>query len=240
MTATLPDSAAISWYGKLPGAGDFLQRHFPDSLKRQWSQWFQLGLYHWQKDEADGLAERQFNNAPVWNFVIPPMPGSQQIQMGCLLPGHDSVGRLYPLCALRCISPAQWSSPQLTQAGPWYRELGRTLFNAVRYGYCAEQLERALVDLPPLTAGTDALGAGILEAIGYSDDRQDVLEWTQAAECFSPQRPASFWWTNRSDGFPLYTHVHSGNFTSQLFTLLFSPAGGARPGRHGLYPPMFE
>lgn len=240
MTATQPDSATISWYGKLPGAGDFLQRHFSDSLKRQWSQWFQLGLYHWQKEEAEGLTGRQFNKAPVWNFVIPPMLGNQQIQTGCLLPGHDSVGRQYPLCALRCISPAQWSPRQLALAGPWYQALGRTLFNAVRYGYSAEQLERAFTEMPPPASDADVPGAAILEAIGYDDGRQNTLEWMQAAECFNPQRPSSFWWTNRSDGFPLYTHVHSGNFTSQLFTLLFSPAGGARPGRHGLYPPMFE
>ena len=35
-----------------------------------------------------------------------------------------------------------------------------------------------------------------------------------------------------------YTHVHSGNLTGQLFTLLFDPAG--RESGHGLYPPMFE
>ncbi len=76
--------------------------------------------------------------------------------------------------------------------------------------------------------------------IGYDEDGQSTLGWPQAAECFDPLRQTSYWWTNRCDGYPLYTHVHSGNFTGQLFTLLFDPAGGARPGRHGLYPPMFE
>ena len=80
----------------------------------------------------------------------------------------------------------------------------------------------------------------ILDVIGYDDDGQSTLGWPQAAECFDPLRQTSYWWTNRCDGYPLYTHVHSGNFTGQLFTLLFDPAGGARPGRHGLYPPMFE
>ncbi|MBE3735834.1 type VI secretion system-associated domain-containing protein, partial [Vibrio parahaemolyticus] len=42
---------AISWYGKLPSAGDFLQRRFPDALQRQWSHWFQVGLLNWQKED---------------------------------------------------------------------------------------------------------------------------------------------------------------------------------------------
>lgn len=233
------NSSAISWYGKLPGAGDFLQRRFPDPLKRQWSQWFQVGLFHWQKDNAEHQTARQFNKAPVWNFVIPPMLESQHIQMGCLLPSHDSVGRQYPLCAMRIYSPSQWSSRQLSLAGPDYQQLGRILFNAVRYGYGLEPLEHALNELPPHPVSEDT-GSDILEALGHDNASQNTLEWAQVAQCFDPQRQSSFWWTNRSDGHPLYTHVHSGNFTSQLFTLLFSPAGGARPGRHGLYPPMFE
>ncbi|NQF19531.1 DUF2094 domain-containing protein [Enterobacter hormaechei] len=43
MTNT-PAMNRYSWYGKLPSAGDFLQRRFPDTLQRQWSHWFQVGL----------------------------------------------------------------------------------------------------------------------------------------------------------------------------------------------------
>lgn len=65
----------------------------------------------------------------------------------------------------------------------------------------------------------------ITDVIGYDEDGQSTLGWPQAAECFDPLRQTSYWWTNRCDGYPLYTHVHSGNFTGQLFTLLFDPAG---------------
>lgn len=233
-------SPAISWFGKLPSAGDFLQRRFPDALQRQWSHWFQVGLMNWQKEnERRAAASRRFGNAPAWNFVVPPMLGSQQVQMGCLLPGRDSVGRQYPLCALYACTPAEWSPQFLAQAGDWYRQLGGTLLHAVRNGYSAQQLDQALLAIPyPLLPAEDNR-SDILDVIGY-EDAPVTLSWRQAADCFDPQRQTSFWWTNRSDGFPLYTHVHSGNFTGQLFLLLFDPAGGARPGRHGLYPPMFE
>lgn len=231
--------SAISWYGKLPSAGDFLQRRFPDALQRQWSHWFQVGLMNWQKEEQRG-GERQFSNAPIWNFVVPPMLGGQQVQMGCLLPGRDSVGRQYPLCALMAINPLEWSPRHLAQAGDWYQQLGRTMLHAVRNGYSPEQLDQALLAIPPVQLAEPEARSEILDVIGYEGDGESSIGWQQAAECFDPQRQISFWWTNRSDGYPLYTHVHSGNFTGQLFTLLFEPAGGARPGRHGLYPPMFD
>lgn len=230
---------AISWYGKLPSAGDFLQRRFPDALQRQWSHWFQVGLLNWQEAAQRNDGEQRFGSAPVWNFVVPPMLGGQQVQMGCLLPGRDSVGRQYPICALCAFNPAQWSPQQLALAEEWYRQLGRTLLHAVRNGYSVNQLDEALLSIPAPQLPSQEQRSDILDVIGY-DDAPATLSWRQAADCFDPQRQTSFWWTNRSDGYPLYTHVHSGNFTAQLFSLLFDPAGGARPGRHGLYPPMFE
>ncbi|WP_283010613.1 type VI secretion system-associated protein TagF [Cronobacter turicensis] len=231
---------AISWYGKLPSAGDFLQRRFPDALQRQWSHWFQVGLLNWQKeDEQRETGDRQFASAPVWNFVVPPMLGSQQVQMGCLMPGRDSVGRQYPLLATVAFSPAEWTPQHLAMAEDWYQQLGRVLHHAVRNAFSAEQLDQAVLAIPSPALPAPENRSEILDVIGYQETPV-TLSWRQAAECFEPQRQTSFWWTNRSDGYPLYTHVHSGNFTGQLFSLLFDPAGGARPGRHGLYPPMFE
>ncbi|QHM73894.1 type VI secretion system-associated protein TagF [Mixta intestinalis] len=233
-------SPAIGWYGKLPSAGDFLQRRFPEALSRQWTHWFQVGLMNWQKNEEQRSDEAQrFAKAPVWNFVVPPMLGSQLVQMGCLLPARDSVGRQYPVCALHSFTPAEWTNGRLTQAGDWYQQLGRTLLLAVQDGYSAAELDGALLAIPAPPEPAVQQRSDILEVIGYGDNVTN-LNWSLVAERFDPQRYTSFWWTNQTDGYPLYTHLHSGNFTSQLFSLLFDPAGGARPGRHGLYPPMFD
>lgn len=229
-------TSAPCWYGKLPGGGDFLKRRFPDALLQQWSHWFQVGLLNWQESEAP-RGEKQFREAPVWNFVVPPMLGSQQVQMGCLLPSRDSVGRQYPLCALVTFSPQNWTQQQLAMAGDWYQQLGRTLLHAVRSSFSAAELEQALMASPlPVIPQSQS---DILEVIGYQD-RPGTLSWRRVSDCFDPQHYTSFWWTNQTDGCPLYTHVHSGNFTGQLFSMLFDPAAGAGAGRQGLYPPMFE
>ncbi|WP_380184653.1 type VI secretion system-associated protein TagF [Kalamiella sp. sgz302252] len=230
----MSQTPAPCWYGKLPSGGDFLKRRFTDALLSQWSNWFQVGLLH-RQENTEG--ERQFADAPVWNFVVPPMLGSQQIQMGCLLPSRDNVGRLYPLCALTTFTPQSWAQPQLAMAGAWYQQLGRILLNAVRESWPAAQLDNALLALP--LPQVEQRQSEILEAIGYQE-RPSTLSWRRVSDCFDPQHYTSFWWTNQADGQPLYTHVHSGNFTGQLFSMLFDPAAGAKPGRQGLYPPMFE
>ncbi|MFU9137140.1 type VI secretion system-associated protein TagF [Erwinia tasmaniensis] len=236
----MSQTPAIGWYGKLPSAGDFLKRRFPDAIWQQWTNWFQVGLLNWQKNEEQRPGgERKFSSAPVWNFVVPPMLGSQLVQMGCLLPACDSVGRQYPVCALLTFSPQSWSPSQLAMAGEWYQQLGRALLHAVRNGYSAEQLDRSLLAIPAPPLPTEEEQSDILDVIGYAE-RPTTLSWRQVSDCFDPQQYTSFWWTNQTDGYPLYTQVHSGNFTGQLFSMLFDPAAGARPGRHGLYPPMFE
>ncbi|EXU74444.1 type VI secretion system-associated protein TagF [Erwinia mallotivora] len=236
----MSQTPAIGWYGKLPSAGDFLKRRFPETLWQQWTQWFQVGLLNWQKNEQEHPEnEKQFSNAPVWNFVVPPMLGSQLVQMGCLLPARDNVGRQYPVCALLTFSPQHWSWSRLALAGEWYQQLGRSLLHAVRNNYSAEQLDQMLLSIAPPVVPEQEVASDILDVIGHAD-RPVTLSWPQVADSFDPQQYSSFWWTNQTDGYPLYTHVHSGNFTSQLFSMLFFPAAGAKPGRHGLYPPMFE
>ncbi|KAA8998157.1 type VI secretion system-associated protein TagF [Affinibrenneria salicis] len=228
----------LGWYGKLPSTGDFLQRRLPDALVHHWAHWFHMGLVNWQKAESQDDPQRQFRKAPVWNFVIPATLGNQFVQMGCLLPASDRVGRQYPICALRLFSPESWNNQQLAVAGEWYQSVGKTLFNGVRNGYSAEQLDRALLALPPLPPPGDGIHTDILDVIGYKD--VCTLNWQQAADCFSPLQYASFWWTNQTDGYPLYTHVHSGNFTAQLFATLFNPTDVGQSGRGGLYPRMFD
>ncbi|MDU7769526.1 MAG: type VI secretion system-associated protein TagF, partial [Serratia marcescens] len=119
------DSSAptsIGWYGKLPSAGDFLQRRLPDPVVNNWAHWFHNGLVNLQRD-AQGPNGHPFSNAPVWNFVIPATLGSPYVQMGCLLPARDRVGRRYPICALRLFSQQDWRPQQLNMAASWYQQL---------------------------------------------------------------------------------------------------------------------
>lgn len=232
----MPDRNVPGWYGKLPSTGDFLRQRLTEKKVALWSHWFQQGLVHWHHQEA--ASTTRFLRAPVWNFVLPVTPGLQQVQMGCLLPSCDRVGRAWPLLAVKTFSLSQWHPAQLTISGDWFQDLGATLFHAVREQQSADRLDEALRALPPLMVPEKRQSA-IMDVIGYQD-LPCTLSWREVAERFDPQQHISYWWSNRSDGFAHATHKHSGNLTAQLFSLLFNPAAGAQPGRNGLYPPMFE
>ncbi|WP_413480928.1 type VI secretion system-associated protein TagF [Serratia proteamaculans] len=232
-------TTSIGWYGKIPSAGDFLQRRLPDLVVNNWAHWFHNGLVNLQRNPP-GPNGHPFSNAPVWNFVIPATLGSQYVQMGCLLPARDRVGRHYPICALRLFCQQDWRMQQLNMAAEWYNQLGHRLLNGVRNGFSAEQLDRSLLEIPVLASPPVETDSEILSIIGFQHPDVPGLGWQQAADCFDPAQYTSFWWTNQADGHPLYTHVHSGNLTVQLFSLLFEPNGWARPGRGGQYPQMFD
>ncbi|WLS80579.1 type VI secretion system-associated protein TagF [Erwinia pyri] len=230
----MPQKTVLGWYGKLPGTGDFLQRRLPENIVASWSNWFQLGLTHWHHQRDGAL----FSRAPVWNFVLPATLGVQRVQIGCLLPSRDRVGRAWPLLALHSVAVRQWHPAQLAVSGEWFQQLGETLHQAVSRIFTPEQLAASLLALPPLSV-PDTGRSDIMDVIGYQD-LPCTLAWHEVATRFNPSQYTSYWWTNQSDGYPLASHKHSGNLTAQLFSQLFDPAAVAQPGRHGLYPPMFE
>ncbi|QKJ86969.1 type VI secretion system-associated protein TagF [Paramixta manurensis] len=232
----MAERLAPGWYGKLPVAGDFLQRRLPDNLVTSWANWFQQGLSDWHHQPA--VSTEVFLRAPVWNFVLPPSAGVQRIQMGCLLPSCDRVGRAWPLLALHTFALHEWHPAQLAVSGDWYQALGDTLLRGVRQSLSPDQLEQQLTSLIPLPVPEKQRSA-IMDVIGYQD-LPCTLSWHEVADRFDPHQFMSYWWSNRSDGFVHATHKHSGSLTAQLFSLLFNPAAGAQPGRNGLYPPMFE
>ncbi len=229
----------LGWYGKIPAEGDFLQRRLPNTVINRWAQWFQSGLLNLQQ-ELPEEGQHPFDSAPVWNFVIPASLGNQYVQMGCLLPARDRVGRYYPVCAMRLWSLSEWHNGQLDIAAPWYHQLGYTLLHGVRHGLPVEQLDQSLLALPELPAPAIESDSEILSIIGLPQQPQNSLAWPQVADCFEPMQYTSFWWTNQADGYSFCTHVHSGNLTMQLFSLLFNPNGWARSGRGGQYPQLFD
>jgi type VI secretion system protein ImpM len=222
-------SSPPGWYGKLPGSGDFMRRRLPENVVSRWSHWFSSGM-----QRIGAQAEPQLQRAPVWNFVVPASLGAPWVQMGCLLPARDRVGRQYPICAMQLCAPEAWHPLRLKLAGDWYYRLGKTLSQAVHNRYSGDQLDAALLalDAPAMPSGTPR--SDVLDIIGY-DDAPDTLNWPKLASFFDPEQYSSFWWSNQSDGSAFYTHSHSGNFTSQLFFRLFDPLSS----HQGLHTPMF-
>ncbi len=230
----------IAWYGKLPSSGDYIQRYMPTSLVNWWANWFQNSIFSWQKHK--NTFDYTFKSAPIWNFAIPATLGPQFVQLGCLLPAMDKVGRLYPTCAVRYFTLDTWHPHMMSMTAQWYKRLGHILYTAIHCHHSAEQLEQALLKIPSLRVPFPK-ESEILSVIGMYDPTIPRLSWQQVTECFKADQYTSFWWTNQADGHALITCGHSGTLTPQLFCRLFnlnSKKQQSVTNGPGLYPKMFD
>ncbi|MXN79962.1 type VI secretion system-associated protein TagF [Burkholderia sp. 4701] len=205
-----------AWYGKIPGAGDFVSRRLPHSLAGWWERWLQQGMAAMRQRGADEIA-RYYTVAPVWNFLIPAGAGAACVQPGCVAPSCDRVGRYYPVLVTLPMHAADYWSGLPDAADAFYWQIGSALLDAIRHARAPLDLEAALaqVRLVPGDAEPDDEPAQALP------ERPAAPAWPGLSGYFDPHGATSFWWTNRADGSPLRTHAHTGAPDSPLFLRLF-------------------
>ncbi|NRO97438.1 type VI secretion system-associated protein TagF [Paraburkholderia sp. NMBU_R16] len=214
--ATLP-----AWYGKIPSAGDFVNRRLPHELALWWERWMQLGVSAMRQRGA-GEIERYYTIAPAWNFLIPAGAGASCVQAGCLAPSCDRVGRYYPLIVTQPIAVADYWSGLPDDADAFYRQIGIALIETIRFAHSPGHFEQALAQARLLPRG--AVGGSSTWASEAAPSAEPVA-WPALSQYFDPHGATSFWWTHRIDGSPLRTHAHTGVPDARLFVRLF----GAQP-----------
>lgn len=234
-----PD-APPAWYGKIPGAGDFLSRRLPHALTGWWERWLQQGMATLRQHAPDEL-ERHYAVAPLWNFVIPAGAGAHCVQLGCLAPSCDRVGRYYPVMVTLAIATVDYSSRLTEGAGAFYWQVGIALLDAIRHGRAPEQFEQALtkVRLPRIDGfdgfkgfdGFEVLDGADAQADGQPQAPAAVTGWPDLAHYFDPHGATSFWWTNQADGSPLSRCAHTGTPDNGLFAKLFGAQHSREQGR---------
>ncbi len=160
--STMPTTLACdgeppAWYGKIPGAGDFVNHRLSHELAGWWERWLQQGMAAMRQRGGDELA-RYYTIAPVWNFLIPAGAGAQCVQPGCLAPSCDRVGRYYPVIATLPMRTADYWSALPDVADAFYWQVGSALLDAIRHARAPVQLEQALAKVR-LVRGADARSA---------------------------------------------------------------------------------
>ncbi|KWI76227.1 hypothetical protein WT75_05350 [Burkholderia stagnalis] len=220
-----------AWYGKIPGAGDFVSRRLPHTLAGWWERWLQQGMAAMRQRGADEIA-RYYTVAPVWNFLIPAGAGAACVQPGCVAPSCDRVGRYYPVLVTLPMHAADYWSGLPDAADAFYWQIGSALLDAIRHARAPLDLEAALaqVRLVPGDAGLDDVPAQVSQVSQVSQASQAsrapseqpaAPAWPGLSGYFDPHGATSFWWTNRADGSPLRTHAHTGAPDGPLFLRLF-------------------
>jgi len=223
----LPDTQTeLGWYGKIPGAGDFVERRLGHALCAAWERWMSNGLSALQQ-QAPRIVETHYTVAPVWNFLLPAGLGLDCVQLGALAPSCDRVGRYYPVAAALVLPRAEFESALLDGAGPFYRRTGEALLAAIRHGHSPERLDATLATIPTRWPLPRAGASDILAVLAPAGAAEHCTAWPDLSLYFDSDGVTGFWWTHQGDGSPLQTHVHTGELNNALFARLFGPQHGA-------------
>ncbi|NYT59230.1 type VI secretion system-associated protein TagF [Alcaligenaceae bacterium] len=233
---------AVGWYGKMPANGDFVHRRLSRELVQWWDKWLQTGVAGLHQRNADRSIEAEFQGAPLWNFAIPSGFGSGVVQLGCIGPSRDRVGRSYPLVITLSMPERDFSPAVLAGASGFYRQLGGSLLAALRRGCNPEQFDQSLrlacgeinAMVAVQTSVADDPGADILSVLNVGHGTpvpvgvHDELGWRDLPSYFNPNSHTSYWWTNTIEGAAYKSHVHGGALNATLFNKLFVSHAGYR------------
>lgn len=91
----MPNSAA-GFFGKLPSAGDFVQRRLPAGFVDAWDQHFE-GAVAQSRAMMGGDWHDAYHASPVWRFMLSPGVCGDAAWLGVMGPGSDRVGRCFPM-----------------------------------------------------------------------------------------------------------------------------------------------
>jgi type VI secretion system protein ImpM len=133
------------FFGKLPNAGDFVQRRLPPSFVEVWDRHFEHAVDASRQALGQGW-QHAYRSSPAWRFVLPPGVCTPSAWIGVMGPAGDRVGRHFPM-----VIAAPWddlsSIAQVLQRGD-------TWFAAIERVYAAAQADASI--------GVDAFDAQLL------------------------------------------------------------------------------
>lgn len=206
---------ALAWFGKLPGAGDFVSRRMPYEVQQFWDRWCADGLDALKSGSSTtGLAV--WGATPMWAFVLPAQPGVSAGQLGIFAPSCDRVGRVFPFIVCMSLPPAQ-QGLLLDRAGVlgagWAQVVtqaqeGRLGIDAVDAGL-QTVLAQALAAEPPVEPDDEAtLPRGIPAS---------TMPWPELARSFDLHGSQSYWWSVPSPGSGFQSRVHTGSLKAMHF-----------------------
>lgn len=141
-------SAPVGFFGKLPGAGDFVQRRLPADFIDRWDRHFE----HAVAASREQLGERWhevWHASPAWRFVLSPGVCGEPAWAGVMAPAADRVGRCFPMVMASPLgSDGSACSRTLRESQRWFDALEQTHAHARHHGAGADAFDARLASLP--------------------------------------------------------------------------------------------
>ena len=135
-------SIELAWGGKLPGMGDFVWSNGYTSLRTQLDNWLLTGMQQFRSILSSSW-ESSFDQAPMWNFIVPANMLGPGCVAGCISPSCDRIGRRFPFAVTYGLSAnaPDWYLSEVMNAIPvLLTRTGILLFNGIRRQWPRETL----------------------------------------------------------------------------------------------------
>jgi type VI secretion system protein ImpM len=242
--STVVRSVELAWGGKLPSMGDFIWSNRRTALRTRLDSWLFSGMHQFRLTHGDNW-QSGFDQAPMWNFIVPEGMWDQGCIAGCISPSCDRVGRRFPFIVAYELPerlPA-WFFPKAVDHVPsLLARTGVLLFNGIRRnwpkGTLVPLIEQALVswqDLLPLPGQdtnvppNDSIIMDILmsdtgsnnAAATVPHNRSLSFPWNDVANHLGVGASSSFWWTNGAGNASLKAFSYDTHPDGTLMTWLF-------------------
>jgi type VI secretion system ImpM family protein len=115
----VPNPAA-GFFGKLPSAGDFVQRRLPPGFVDVWDHHFESAVAE-SRSALNGAWHEAYHASPAWRFLLAPAICGESAWAGIMGPGMDRVGRCFPMViATPIAADAGVCARALTEGGSWF------------------------------------------------------------------------------------------------------------------------
>ncbi|MET0328385.1 MAG: type VI secretion system-associated protein TagF [Luteimonas sp.] len=112
-------SAAPGYFGKLPGAGDFVQRRLPPVFIDAWDRAFSHAVAG-ARDLLGHGWQAAWQQAPTWRCLLSPGIAGPAAWAGVMLPGCDRVGRCFPMVVATALPGGTAAPGVLDDNGRWF------------------------------------------------------------------------------------------------------------------------
>lgn len=192
-------SAPVGFFGKLPGAGDFVQRRLPADFVDRWDRHFE----HAVAASREQLGERwhdTWHASPAWRFLLAPGVCGEAAWAGVMAPAADRVGRCFPMVMASSLgADAGHGGRTLREAQRWFDALEQIHAQARQQGAGADAFDARLSSLP-----------GPLQV-----SRSDPATALQGVD----------WRTSPQWRLPLRAHGHDELFLEALWSQVTATAG---------------
>ncbi|MDW2982063.1 type VI secretion system-associated protein TagF [Rhodanobacter sp. KK11] len=131
----MPNPAA-GFFGKLPSAGDFVQRRLPAGFVDVWDRHFENAVAESRSALGSGWHEA-YHASPVWRFLLAAGICGESAWAGIMGPGVDRVGRCFPMVIAAPVAGDVASCTRALAAGSGW-------FDAAAQAHDAAQADAAI------------------------------------------------------------------------------------------------